>query len=174
MWLKYKLAEYDAPDAQQEDTRGPEPWELRADQAAMDYVPTDKDVDDLREAMAGTRFANEDEGKGLERRNVAEIDHPWHQYMEWNKCYSGLCRIHHHDKEKNRHFPQNQIPVYYSWLEMKEITRRRRSTGQLHLQGESPTEETQVWETYPHLLNGRPKWEGSASPGPSSDDESKN
>ena len=136
-WLKYKIAEYYAQDAQnaqdvqQAEDRGPEPWELRADKAAMDYEPTDKDVEDLQEIMEGTSFTNEKNGEELEQRNVAEIDHPWHQYMEWDKCYDGTCRVHYPQKDKNQQFPKSQIPVYYSWLEMKEIVRRRRSTGQL-------------------------------------------
>ncbi|KFY32304.1 hypothetical protein V493_00324, partial [Pseudogymnoascus sp. VKM F-4281 (FW-2241)] len=110
-WLKYKIAEYYAQDAQQEEEQGPEPWELRADRAAMDYEPTDKDVEDLREIMEGTHFANEKEGEELEQRNVAEIDHPWHQYIEWDRCYSGLCRVHYPQKEKNQHFPASQLPT---------------------------------------------------------------
>ncbi|ELR10383.1 hypothetical protein GMDG_00796 [Pseudogymnoascus destructans 20631-21] len=117
-WLKYRLAEYEALDVQEDFEKR---WKLHEHQASMNYETADEDVDDLRKTMAETTFANEEEGKGLEQRNVAEIDHPWHQYMEWSKCYDGLCYTHYHDKEKNQHYPQNKIPVYYSWSEMREI-----------------------------------------------------
>jgi hypothetical protein len=81
MWLKYKLAEYDAQDEQQEDTRGPEPWELRVDQAAMDYEPTDKDVAQLEDLMIDAKLDGNKDRKELEKRNAAETDHPWHNYI---------------------------------------------------------------------------------------------
>lgn len=170
-WLKYKLAEYDALDAQDEEQRQqafegrwrrPEPWELRADQAAMDYEPTSQDVEELREAMEETNPFHEREGEALAHRDVTEIDHPWHQYMEWDRCYMP-CRMHQPQKVKNQHFPSNPRPVYYTWPEMKEIVQRRRSTGQLRQ--ESPSEDMPVWEEHPHP-QGRKGRETGSPPGP--------
>jgi hypothetical protein len=41
---------------------------------ALDYAPepTDRDEENLRVIMAGTRIASEEEGKGLEQRNMAD------------------------------------------------------------------------------------------------------
>lgn len=132
-WLKTKLTEYDALDAQEaEEKRGPEPWELLADQAAMDHEPTQVDMDNLTETMRVNRILTDEKaGRELEQRNVAETDHPWHQYLAWEQCYNNICNSHYYQKDKNQRFPTGQIPVYYSWQEMKEIVRRRRSTGQL-------------------------------------------
>jgi hypothetical protein len=131
MWLKYKLAEYDAQDEQQEDTRGLEPWELRADQAAMDYEPIDKDVARLEDIMAKVKLTNNENGGQLETQNAAETNHPWHNYIPWSACYYADCLFHYSAKQQHNHFPTGQIPVYYSRTAMKEIIERRRSTGQL-------------------------------------------
>jgi hypothetical protein len=155
-WLQARLVYYDAQDEALQYT--PEPWELRADQAGLDYEPTNKDVEDLRDIMKEHRIKGQPAPKHeptqeelrtlvdeindthdkamnldmeLEDHNVAEIDHPWHAYLPWSGCYTNECATHYDQKVKHKNFPRSQIPVYYSWPEMEEIVRRRRSTGQL-------------------------------------------
>jgi hypothetical protein len=170
---------------QEEEPRGANYTQKEATDWLMRKIADYEARDGTLEDASGTGFMSEEEGNGLEQRNVAEIDHPWHQYVDWEDCYTNECSTHYSQKEKNQLFPRAQLPVYYSWQEMKEITQRRRSTGQLHRQGESPQGQspnpgTPVWETHPHLLRQAER-ESGPPPGPPSDsdgfypsDESKN
>ena len=118
-------------EALRKKNEGPEPWELLADQAAIDHEVTDRDIEDLEERIKEAGLTNKENGERLEKMNAAEIDHPWHAYIRWSECYTQDCLLHYNWKFKHDHFPINQIPVYYDRKDMEERIRRRRSTGQL-------------------------------------------
>jgi hypothetical protein len=95
------------------------------------WEPTKAELENLVKEINETHDQSMHLDMELEDYNVAEIDHPWHNYVPWTDCYTDKCDTHYAQKEKHKTYPRNQIPIYYSWSEMKEIIRRRRSTGQL-------------------------------------------
>lgn len=124
--------------SESEDTgyESPEPWvaedwEKRIDDLTTDFEATNADIDRLEECLAEDRLTDEVKGKELEQLNAAEIDHPWHVYSGWKTCYTKSCPFHYEDKMRNNHIPIGKAPIYYDRRVMKEIIRRRRSTGQL-------------------------------------------
>jgi len=98
--------------------------DVAGDEYLMNYNPTQAEVEELEERVKESRRSNE-------RNDVTETDHPWHRYLPWKDCYRHDCMMHWSEKDKNDHFPQARIPVYYDWNEMMVIIQRRRSTRQL-------------------------------------------
>lgn len=180
MWLKYKLAEYEAQDEQQRNTQGPEPWELRADEAAMDYEPTDRDVEKLSTIMKGSKLTNRTREKALEqkwtRMDATRTDHPWHPYVYWEHCSDDDCESHLRKKNQYRLFPKYSPQVYFTDVEQIHALRRSQSEGEL------PLKKEQVYENYPQLLDEAVERGGQSPQGPPLDadeyypssDESKN
>ena len=98
--------------------------DVAGDEYLMNHNPTQQEIEDLEERVKEVSLDNAE-------RDVTEIDHPWHVYLPWKSCYRHDCTMHWLKKDKNNHFPQARIPVYYDWNEMMKIIQRRRSTSQL-------------------------------------------
>jgi len=147
-WLRLKLNEYHERDQAITDNlevseeEGNNQFERRAKEqrqamnegSRLDGGHPSPDPEELRKLVDEINEVHDkamDLDIELEDHNVAEIDHPWHAYIPWTGCYTSECATHYAQKDKHQNFPRNQIPIYYSWPEMEEIIRRRRSTGQL-------------------------------------------
>ena len=80
-------------------SKGKEVWEVTAQ--------------DLEEFDTWDGEDDEEEGKELQLRSAAEIDHPWHNFVPWLGCYTHECLQHYKEKTEHSHFPIGQRPVYY-------------------------------------------------------------
>jgi len=54
-----------------------------------DLTPAQVEQEELFQAQ---KTKEERDEPGYENGNVAEIDHPWHQWMGWESCYSRYLR----------------------------------------------------------------------------------
>ena len=134
--LKYKLIKYNVQDAQEAENQGPEPQELQADKAAIDYKPTDRDVANLEGIIAEAKLTNKEDREALENSNTAETNHLQYMYIPQLECYTNNCLYYYNAKHWNNRFPKGQVLVYYNRTAIKEILEQRQSTRQLQLKNQ--------------------------------------
>jgi hypothetical protein len=84
---------------------------------------------DLRPMTRFEELTKEQESTipGYENGNMAETDHPWHQSLLWEQCYTNSCQTHLESKKKHSHFPHARIPVYAERHDVARRAERRRS-----------------------------------------------